>query len=246
MSSAGGYRPSRRSFIAGSLTATALGGQLRAEVNISMDHIALLGDSVFDNGAYVGGGIDVIGHLRQQMPSGWQASLLAVDGGRMADLPRQMAGLSQDATHLIISIGGNDALAYASVLDEPSRSIAESLLKLASIRAQFCRDYQAMLDGIGQMNRPAAVCTIYDPRYPDQVERTVGTTALMVLNDCIIREAGIRGVPVLDLRTICNEDQDFANAIEPSDQGGRKIARAIISLVAEHDFGRRRTAIYAG
>jgi hypothetical protein len=43
-------------------------------------HIALLGDSIFDNRAYTGGKPDVIAHLRPMVPPGWKASLLAIDG----------------------------------------------------------------------------------------------------------------------------------------------------------------------
>jgi hypothetical protein len=39
-----------------------------------------------------------------------------------------------------------------------------------------------------------------------------------------------RGTALIDLRIICSEDGDYANPIEPSVQGGLKIARAIASL----------------
>lgn len=52
-------------------------------------------------------------------------------------------------------------------------------------------------------------------------------------------------MPLLDLRLICNEDEDFANPIEPSVNGGAKIAAAIAGLVAEHDFTRRRSEVFA-
>src|SRR4051812_44097350 len=55
-----------------------------------MQHVTLLGDSVFDNGAYVGRGPDVVTQLRQQLPAGWRATLAAVDGGVIRDIPRQL------------------------------------------------------------------------------------------------------------------------------------------------------------
>ena len=45
-----------------------------------MSHIVLLGDSIFDNAAYVRGGPDVVTQLRELLPRGWQATLAAVDG----------------------------------------------------------------------------------------------------------------------------------------------------------------------
>ena len=45
-----------------------------------MKHIVLLGDSIFDNAAYVNGGPDVIRQLKSISPKDYQATLLAVDG----------------------------------------------------------------------------------------------------------------------------------------------------------------------
>jgi hypothetical protein len=45
-----------------------------------MGHVVLLGDSIFDNAAYVRGGPDVVKQLRAKLPLDWRASLVAVDG----------------------------------------------------------------------------------------------------------------------------------------------------------------------
>ena len=55
-------------------------GKWEVRVRDRNHHIVLLGDSIFDNGAYVDGGIDVVNHLRKVIPSDWKASLRAVDG----------------------------------------------------------------------------------------------------------------------------------------------------------------------
>ena len=49
-----------------------------------MPHVVLLGDSIFDNAAYVAGGLDVVRQLRQCLPRNWQASLRAVDAQKSA------------------------------------------------------------------------------------------------------------------------------------------------------------------
>ena len=167
-----------------------------------MPHIVLLGDSVFDNAAYVRPGEpDVVRQLRARLPAGAKATLAAVDGATAADVRRQLERLPADATHLIVSAGGNDALGNIGVLDEAADSIAVALTRLA-------------------------------------------VTGLVLFNDVITRAAFAHGLPVLDLRLICDEDADFANPIEPSAQGGDKIAAAIARLVAEHDFGRRRSEVF--
>jgi hypothetical protein len=209
-----------------------------------MTHIALFGDSVFDNAAYVGGGPDVIGQLRRRMPEGSHATLLAVDGSVMSSLPRQLERTPADATHLIVSVGGNDALGYSAVLGAPSRSVAETLAALCAIGDEFQAEYAVTLDAVLRRGLPTAVCTIYDVRYSDEMQRRVAVTALAIINDRITREAFRRGVSLLDLRLICDEDADFANPIEPSVQGGRKIAGAITSFVAQHDFSSARSQTF--
>jgi hypothetical protein len=209
-----------------------------------MGHVVLLGDSVFDNLAYVGAGPDVVAQLRERLPSSWAASLRAVDGSVVAGLAKQIAGIPRDATHLVVSAGGNDALGYSSILGAPSRSMAESLMQLADIGDEFQMHYRAAIMEVVQTGLPTAVCTIYDPRYSDPAQRRLGATALTIINDVIMREAFRLGLPLLDLRLICDEDADFANPIEPSAHGGWKIAGAIVSLLAKHDFARSISDVF--
>jgi len=72
-------------------------------------HIALLGDSIFDNGLYVPDEPAVIDQLRSILPSGANATVLAVDGSVTADVVKQLKLIPDDVTHVVISSGGNDA-----------------------------------------------------------------------------------------------------------------------------------------
>jgi hypothetical protein len=85
-----------------------------------------------------------------------------------------------------------------------------------------------MLDQVLNRRLPIAVCTIYEPRFPEPLRRRLAATALTALNDAITREAFARKVDCIDLRLICDDDRDFANPIEPSVHGGAKIAGAIL------------------
>jgi hypothetical protein len=218
----------RRAFLA----ATGVGFLSGRVSSHPMRHVVLLGDSVFDNAAYVGGGPDVIAQMREALPAG-KATLCAVDGAVIADVGRQLARLPDDATHLVVSVGGNDALRESGILDRPARSATEVLMGMADAQTRFRTSYREMLDDVLARKLPVAVCTIYDPRYPDPIRRRLATTALAVLNDVIMREAFDRGMPLIDLRLISNEDSDFANPIEPSVAGGRKIARAVAQFAME-------------
>ncbi len=211
-----------------------------------MGHVVLLGDSVFDNGAYVGRGEpDVVRQLRARLPAGWGATLAAVDGAVADSVRRQLERVPAGATHLVVSVGGNDALRRQDVLGAPARSVADALLALAEARDGFAHGYRAMLDAVLARGLPTALCTVYDPRFPDPARQRVAVAGLTLFNDVITREAFVRGLPLVDLRLVCSEDADYANPIEPSARGGAKIAGAIAELVAGHDFARRRSAVFA-
>ena len=209
-----------------------------------MKHIVLLGDSIFDNAAYVRGGLDVITHLRRQMPAEWKATLHAVDGSMVANVRTQTLTLPDDATHLIVSAGGNDTLSHADILQQTARSSAEVLNKLADVAGAFEAQYHEMLQYVLSLQKPTAICTIYYPRMPEPLVQKIAVAALTVFNDVIIKQAFRAGIPLIDLRLVCDEDADYANEIEPSEEGGRKIARAILRLVGEHSFESRRAQAF--
>lgn len=198
-------------------------------------HLVLLGDSIFDNAAYVQGRLPVIDHLRQIIPAEWQATLLAIDGDITSGVAGQTTGLPSTATHLFISVGGNDALQKIGMFSEPVDTVGKALLLLASVRDDFRQCYRKMLWQVLGLNLPVAVCTIYNsvPGLGDMEK-----TALALFNEIILQEAFMARVPVIDLRLICNEDEDYSyiSPIEPSHSGGEKIARAIVSLLDSNEF----------
>ncbi|MDP8993873.1 MAG: SGNH/GDSL hydrolase family protein [Pseudomonadota bacterium] len=209
-----------------------------------MGHIVLVGDSIFDNGAYVGGGPDVVRQLREALPPGWRATLAAVDGAVTRSVAAQLARLPADATHLVLSVGGNDALSAAHLLGAPTRSVAEAVSLLAEAQEAFARDYLAMLEEVLAPRLPTTLCTIYDTRIAEPEHRIV-KAALALFNDVITRAGFARGLPLLDLRLICCDDADYANPIEPSVAGGGKIAAAIARLAAGPADDWRRPLVLA-
>lgn len=210
-----------------------------------MNTVVLLGDSIFDNGVYVSGGPSVVEQLNRCLPKGSIARLSAVDGSIAASVAGQLKKLPNEATHLIVSAGGNDALGNCGlVLHETASSFREVMTALAGVRAEFEREYRAMLDLVLEQRMPTVVCTIYDA--VPGLEPCL-TAALCLFNDVILRHAARVGVPVIDLRTICTEATDYAasSPIEPSVLGGGKIARAIARVLAEHDFADGGCRVYS-
>jgi hypothetical protein len=129
---------------------------------------------------------------------------------------------------------GNDALNAAHVLFDNVRSVAEALVKLSAVREQFAEGYGAMLDAVMARKLPTAVCTIYDGYAGMEEQQGINVTALSIFNDVITREAFRRGLMLIDLRLICTERLHYANPIEPSTQGGDRIAAAIVEVVTGH------------
>lgn len=185
-----------------------------------MNHIVLLGDSIFNNGAYVDGGPAGIKQLRSLLPHDWKATLLAVDGSLTTDALNQIARIPAPATHLIVSAGGNDGLSRADTLQKPARSFGDAVDQLAALRVEFHQNYRRMLNALLALKLPLALCTIYEPNFSDPITQRLTSTALTIFNDCILREAITRGLPVLDLRLICTEAEDYANEIRPGVLGG--------------------------
>jgi len=96
-----------------------------------MPCVVLLGDSIFDNAAYTRGGPHVARQVNEALPDGWRGVLAAVDGAVVGEVPAQLRSLPRDATHLVLSAGGNDALGHTGLLDRPARLVAEVLGWLA-------------------------------------------------------------------------------------------------------------------
>lgn len=204
-----------------------------------MAHIVLLGDSIFDNGRYVFGDPDVIAQVRKLMPAGWKALLLAVDGSMTDDVPGQVRRVPGQASHLVLSVGGNDALMCADILRAPAESIAHALEALREVSQNFEMKYRRAVDACRQLRLPLTICTIYNGCFPEPEYQRLISTALMVFNDVILRVGIEFGLSVIDLRMVCSSVEDYANSIEPSSLGGAKIAKSIVSLVSEAGQGAR-------
>lgn len=185
-------------------------------------HIALLGDSIFDNAAYTSGAPGVIAHLRAGLPREWRASLLAVDGSTTQDLASQAARVPADVTHIVLSIGGNDALLNSDVLNLSVESTAAALSIFGERADAFRSSYRSALDAVLALRRQTTVCTIYEANLEADVAALARVT-LVFFNDVILRTAFERGVGVIDLRLVCTQPSDYAESesagLEPRSSG---------------------------
>ena len=175
-----------------------------------MSTLVLVGDSVFDNAAYVNGP-DVRAQVETKMPDDWAVSLLAVDGSYILDVPNQLEQLPDDAQILVVSTGGNDVLVQTEVLGDAVTTVGEALLLLDDAVSQFREDYCQMLEAVAATDVQSYICTIYRPDFPDEDFQRMTSTALGLFNDVIVEEASLRLLPILDIRAIFTDSGDYAN-----------------------------------
>lgn len=226
-----------------------------------MKHIVLLGDSIFDNRSYVNPNeLDVPNQLRSLVGRDFKVTNLAVDGHVTRHIHNQLNNLPSDATHLFISVGGNDGLGHLSIFNQPIDTVGEALQKMYLIGEKFKKVYSSMLDNVLTHDLPTSVCNIYYPRfYSNSLDRVysylrmgvnvvklqqMAMSAETIFNDIIMFEVFKRNLPLIDLRILCNDDKDFANPIEPSCIGGMKIAKVINKIVDVHSFDSNACGVY--
>lgn len=209
----------------------------------AMKKIALMGDSIFDNRMYVKRGYSVIEQFNQMPDTDWKAELLAVDGNVTKNVVTQCQKISAETTHLIISVGGNDALSCLNIFEKPASSVNEVMELLTVIKDQFQSDYKEMIDALIKTNKKLAVCTVYDT-IPGIEKRVL--TALALFNEVILKEAFRHKIPVIDLRLIFNNNEDYSSLspIEPSEIGGEKLVAVILQCLEQHDFSDSKSLIY--
>ena len=230
-----------------------------------MKHILLAGDSIFDNEHYIRANeLSVSKHLIRKMPKD-KISLMAKDGAKIKDVIDQINNLPKDVTHLIISAGGNDALSYSKILNEPCDTIGSACEKLCFVRDKFDEQYCELLDLACRMEVKTTVCTIYYPAFANpypfmlkdgvmfgQLFQSVRNhpenpinlfskrskisaqvcAAEAVFNDVITFRANEYCIPYIDLRVEFYDEPDcYANDIEPSHLGGKRISEKIKNYV---------------
>ena len=226
-----------------------------------MKHIVLLGDSIFDNSSYVNPGeLDVPNQLRSLVSHRSRVTNLAVDGHKIGHVKNQLDNLPPSATNLFVSVGGNDGLGHLSIFNSHVSTVGEALRQMYRIGNNFKKRYSEMVDLVSSYNIPTAFCSIYYPRFDarslNRVQyymtaiqngreiQEMAMAAETIFNDIITYEVFKRKIPLIDLRVLCDDDEDFANPIEPSCIGGMKIAKTISFIADTFDTNRHHKEVY--
>ncbi|WP_019028856.1 SGNH/GDSL hydrolase family protein [Colwellia piezophila] len=200
-----------------------------------MRHVVLAGDSIFDNKPYVAHGDTVSDLMRSKLSSRDSYTLLAVDGHISNNVNQQLTQLPSDCSDLFISVGGNDALQNAYILNSQVTSVTEAFELFNNAIVNFKRDYLGMIDNVlkscAAINcKNITLCTVYN-NVPGlgHIEKT----ALALFNEVILDVAISFKLNVIDLRNTCDDEADYSeiSPIEPSFAGGNKITDVIIDVI---------------
>lgn len=211
------------------------------DTNMKIKKIHLYGDSIFDNAIYVDPDRAVTDHMKRLLPVTTSHKMWAVDGHTTRDCLNEIddrspefattpGDLALPTVAAVLSIGGNDALQSAGVLFTPVRTVAEAFQRMKPMLDKFRKNYEAIVAALILSYPAVRVCTIYN-KIPGE-KFNIGSTEMLALslyNDIITEVASRNNLPVIDLRVICDTDECYSpvSPIEPSDEGGERIARAI-------------------
>jgi len=204
-------------------------------------HVALLGDSIFDNQIYVKhynkcvpGALEA--RLKNIHPD-WKVTLLARDGAVAAHIEEQITKVDPSMTHIFVSIIGNDclrelgSLTFSPEWQNLQRNPTAENPVLAKILSQLVTKYDRALKQIVQLGLPVVACNLYAPRFTEGATQLFSAAAVQLVNNKLREVATKYGVDVIDIHNLFTEPEDYANPIEPGHQGSVKIATAIESVL---------------
>lgn len=205
-------------------------------------HVVLIGDALGNLASLRGQGAGALeGKLRPGADPSWKLTILPA-----GDLIRRSRVLEfpADATHVLISIEGNRAIANSGLLEGQPASYQEGLARLSFAADQF-EDVVAGLIHVAQATRlPTVVCTMWLPRYAEPVRQRAAAAALAIFNDRILRRAIEARISIVDLRGAATEAGDYADQTLMSRAGLQKAANLVWRALHEISRGEPRTEIF--
>ena len=199
--------------------------------------LVLLGDSIIDNKTYVlDGEKSVLEHI--QSKTDMKTVQLALDGATTDDvLDNQLNNISSEASHIVLSVGGNDLLNEIGFLMEDFKYTPNQVLKRChSLIAPITQKYESIVSQLQTTSRAnLLLCTVYEGDLEGSAiydDIAISSRAMLSLfNDSIYKTHNKFRTGVLELRNIFIEKEDYANPIEPSHQGGEKLATKLVEWV---------------
>ena len=210
-------------------------------VVILNSQLVLLGDSIIDNKTYVlDGEFSVFEHIQSKTET--PVIQLALDGATTDDvISKQINLIPFGASHIVLSVGGNDLLNEIDFLLEDFKYTPNQVLeRCQSLIAPITQKYESIVSQLQTTSRVnLLLCTVYEGNLEGSVmydDIAVSSRAMLSLfNDSVYKTHNMFKTEILELRNIFVSPEDYANPIEPSHIGGEKLAKAINKWVETHN-----------
>ena len=137
----------------------------------------------------------------------------------------------------MLSIGGNDLLQNLHILYENnSRILNDSFVGIQQFIFSPLQDrFETIIEKLSSHRANLLLCTVYegDLGRSDEYRDVLDSSKIMVssFNDIVYKTANKYNADVLELRHVFTSPEDYANPIEPSHIGGKKLAKEILEWV---------------
>lgn len=194
----------------------------REPFNSGKQTIVLLGDSIFQNKAYVSTGKSVEELFREKTDN--KTICLAVDHSKIIDIYSQIEKIPDELnngyTNVFLSAGGNDILTH--YVDQ-----GNDITDTQFLDSMFS-EYKNLLKSIYE-RIPDANIVLLDIYYPNNSTYAKYQHIISEWNKKIYDFARENNYSVIRVSTIITKPEDFAFGIEPSQSGGQKLVQAILS-----------------
>lgn len=179
-------------------------------------HIVLLGDSVLNNSNYVKENESIEQMLNAQTET--QIISLAQDGAVLQEIFTQIDKIplefDKPTTYIFLSIGGNDLLNHSLSEIYIHKLIEQYKLLIATIITRL----------------PSANLYLLTLYYPTSAKYESYNEYISLWNKNV--EELMPSSNIIYLQNIINQEGDLVNQIEPSSNGGKKIAEAILQKIS--------------
>ena len=208
--------------------------------------VFLLGDSIIDNGPYVGTMPAVTDEVKKRWPN--HVERVAYDGHRMLEVDQQYddaiaAGFNPAQDVLVLSVMGNDLRVMLGVYEQPVKTVAEGMVTAYRHIEQVFARYDALVASIRARGVKhlvlVSIYPIYDmslyagERVNFNVNERTGSWVLMtpvlgMVARHIIDTAKKHGAEVAELFSGDFGPEDIVRSIEPGPSASPKVASIIV------------------
>lgn len=188
--------------------------------NTGKRHIVLMGDSILKNDAYVKHGETVSDWVRNKSGADCECNTVAMDSAMIEDVYSQMEFIDLDwntkDTFLFLSVGGNDLL---SKHQSQSQSQGQQVLDVDAVFDSYAKLVSTILEEWN--NTQLVLLNLYCP-----ISKPHLCAIVKKWNELQLQYANSKNIKVIYI----DSSEPNIRGIEPTSEGGEKIAEQIVTL----------------